>query len=562
MKKRNQRILAAILCLALALTALAGCGTYNQDVRPQPSAPAADQPAASADASAPAEPKTTLKSEPAGQRTITYAVFNEPSTIDPASGSTGEILKVVRSCYEPLAKEKLGTVEIEPGLTESWETSDDQKTWTFHLREGVKFHDGTDFTADDVKATIERVKTVGLGGASLVSDIDTVEAVDPMTVKITLNTPNVYFLYRLAKVPIVSADAIAAHEKDGDQASEWLARNTAGTGPFQLSESDWVSGEYLQMKRFPDYWGGFAENKFDFARLIFTNDATVQMQMLERGEIDKHGAQIIDAVDRLEANPNLEVLTGPGLETHIITLNCQKYPLDNRDFRTALSYALDYTAIQRDIFGGYSETPRGFLPRSFEGFNEAIPEQEYNMDKVKEYLEKSGVDPASVTLSIHLNKGRDPAKSTALLLQDSLRQLGIKLEILDVQWAALAEEFTSAETAPHMSILEMGAFTGDPIYFLETCFHSKNIGAPYNWSFYKNEEFDKLLDEAKTISDADKRTELMAKAQQILVDDAPAIYYACPSKLEVISKRVGDYVLHPLDYYNFINFYAVSYAGG
>ena len=99
MKKRNQRILAAILCLALALTALAGCGTYNQDVRPQPSAPAADQPAASADASAPAEPKTTLKSEPAGQRTITYAVFNEPSTIDPASGSTGEILKVVRSCY-------------------------------------------------------------------------------------------------------------------------------------------------------------------------------------------------------------------------------------------------------------------------------------------------------------------------------------------------------------------------------------------------------------------------------------------------------------------------------
>ena len=113
-----------------------------------------------------------------------------------------------------------------------------------------------------------------------------------------------------------------------------------------------------------------------------------------------------------------------------------------------------------------------------------------------------------------------------------------------------------------MSILEMGAFTGDPIYFLETCFHSKNIGAPYNWSFYKNEEFDKLLDEAKTISDADKRTELMAKAQQILVDDAPAIYYACPSKLEVISKRVGDYVLHPLDYYNFINFYAVSYAGG
>lgn len=492
--------------------------------------------------------------------TITYAVYNEPQTADPASGSTGDILKILRNCYEPLVKETIGSLDLEPGLATEWEVSEDQKEWIFYLRENVKFTDGTTLTANDVKVTFERVLTAGLGGASLISSIESIEVVDENTVKMILEAPNVFFLYRIAKIPIVSATAIEQHEVDGDQAGTWLSRNTAGTGPWVLCEENWITGEYLELVRFDDYWGGWAEDKFDVVRIIFTNDTTVQMQMLERGEIDKNGVSIIDAVDRLQQNKNLQILNGAGLETDIITLNCQKYPLDNKDFRMALSYALDYEAVRDDIFGGYSDVPRGFLPSNFEGFNESIPSQEFCMEKAKEYLDNSGVDTNGLVLTMHLNKGQATQMSTAIIFQDALRQLGIELEITEVQWAVLSEEFTSVDTAPHMSILAMGAYTGDPIYFISSVFHSENIGAPYNWSFFSNSELDALLDEATATADNIKRNELLARAQQILVEEAPAIYYACPQKLEAISTRVAGYKLHPLDYYYYINFYDVSVA--
>lgn len=542
---RKDRLITLLICGVLLFSLFAGCGTYNQS----------EKQTQTGGMTAPGDGKTSTGLN--GEQTITYAVFNEPTTVDPSSGSTGETLKVLRSCYEPLVKETIGEVAVEPCLATDWTTSDDQKEWIFNLRQGVKFHDGSTLTAKDVKATIERTLSIGLGGGSLISSIESVEEIDDYTVKIKNSEPNVYFLYRLAKLPIVSSAAIAAHEKDNDRANEWLSRNTAGTGPFQLAQKDWIPGEYLQMERFQDYWGGWQDDNFDYARLIFTNDATVQMQMIERGEIDKHGAQIIDSVERLKKNPNLEILTGKGLETDIITFNTQKYPLDNKDFRLALSYALDYEAVQKDIFGGYSDIPRGFLPVSFDGFNDKIQSQSYNMDKAKEYLKKSGVDTKGLTLTMHLNKGRAPQKSTAMLLQDSLRSLDINLEITEVQWAVLSEEYTKSETAPHMSILEMGAYTGDPIYFLSSNFHTKNIGGPYNWSFWSNSEFDSLLDKAATLSDANERNSLLERAQEILIEEAPAIYYASPQKLEVISKRVKNYVLHPLDYYYYINFYSV-----
>ncbi len=488
---------------------------------------------------------------PGQPRVLTYGMRLEPKSFDPAGGNEQYTLKVIRSAYEGLIQEKFGTTQLEPGLAESWTVSPDNMTWTFKLRRGVKFHDGSEFDAGAVQFTFDRLRKVPIGAHRLVAGA-AVEVVDPFTVRIVLKAPDVYFPYSLAKVPIVSPRAVRDHDEGGDDAQKWLARNTAGTGPYRIAR--WESNQFILLDRFQDYWRGWTGPHLDQVRIIIVPEPATMLQMLERNEIDMMSNPILPQdIERLKRNPGLQFVAGPALETDIFSLNTRKPPLDNKQFREGLSYLFDYQTMAQRVLGGYGRIPRGFLPTGFECFNQKMKPMVHDPMRGRALIQQSGVTRAS--LIYNYTAAREDYRQAGLLLQDALRDLGIELRMQEFPFTTLIEQQQRVDTAPHMAPLAMGAFSGDPIFFLELNFHSKNMGGPYNWSHYQNLEVDGLLARARATADRAARCQMLGRVQEILVADAAAIFMVSPSKVEFIRKRVKGYRLHPLDFVWPVRFY-------
>jgi peptide/nickel transport system substrate-binding protein len=486
-----------------------------------------------------------------GQAVLTYGMRLEPRSFDPAGGNEQYTLKVIRNAYEGLIQEKFGTTQLEPALAESWTVSPDHMTWTFTLRRGVKFHDGSEFNAEAVRFTFERLRKVPIGVHRLVAGAEA-QVVDPFTVRIALKAPDVYFPYSLAKVPMVSPTAVRERDAGGDDAQQWLARNTAGTGPYRLTR--WESNQFIQLDRFQDYWRGWHGPHLEQVKIVIVPEPATMLQMLERNEIDMMSNPILPQdIARLKRNAGLQFVAGPALETDIFSLNTRKPPLDNKQFREGLTHLFDYPTMAQRVLGGYGRIPRGFLPTGFECFNQKLKPMVYDPEKGKALIQQSGVTRAS--LIYNYTAAREDYRQAGLLLQDALRDVGIELRMQEFPFTTLIEQHRQAETAPHLAPLAMGAFSGDPVFFLELNFHSKNMGGPYNWSHYQNPEVDRLLVQARATADRTARCRMLGQVQEILVDDAAAIFMVSPSKVEFIRKRVKGYRLHPLDFVWPVRFY-------
>jgi peptide/nickel transport system substrate-binding protein len=483
--------------------------------------------------------------------TLVYATRVEPRCIDPGNQVDQQTLRVLRNAYEPLVSELQGSVRLGPGLATRWDISQDSRVFTFSLRPNVKFADGTPFNAESVKFTFDRIKKLGLAVASVLDTVERVEVADAQTVRIRLSRPDVYFLYGVAKVGIVSPTAATRNQDGEDMGNKWLCRNTAGTGPYQLAQ--WQPNQFMLMQRNPTYWQGWTGKHIETVRLIFVPENATQLQLLERLEIDMVSTPFINETERLRANPKLRVIIAPAIETDIFTYNVTKPPLNDVRVRRAVSLAFDYEAMARQVWRGYGRVPRGFLPEGMECFDKSIAPQRQDLARVRELLQQANVSSGTITLGF--TRGREDMKQAAAILQDTLRGFGLQLQVQEIPWPTLFEMHKTAATAPHVGSLIMGAFTGDPASFMELNFHSRNIDRPYNWSFWKNAEFDKLIDDARATPDAARRCGLLGRAQKILVDEAPAMYVANPPKVEAITARVKGYYPHPIDYYWSTRFY-------
>lgn len=536
MGKQLRRVFALLCCFALAVSCLAGC-----------------KPGKNSDSGGSASKDE--KDKKTGEKKIfSVALTIIPDSVDPINCIGAGELAFIRGCYEGLVGEKNGTMDLEPVLAESYEAVD-AKTYKFKLRKGVKFADGTEFNADAVVYNFERVKKLQGAIGNLVATVDKVQKDDDYNVTITLTEPNSNYLYSVAKIGFVSPTAAKENEKDGDYGQAYFAQKSVGTGPYQVSE--WVTDQYVTLSRYNDYWQGWKEGQLDEIKLIAIPDNATQVQMLNSGEVDKLQIPITEYKDMWEGNPDMEILEGDALQANIFTFNTQKAPFDNVKVRQAVTYAFDYQSAKDKVYNGYASIPHGFLPTGFKEFNKDIPEQKQDVEKAKQLMKEAGVKDTEI--SIHLCEGSDDQTQMAQILQSNLKEIGIKLNIKIVPWLTLYNENADPKNAPEMSALNMGAFTGDAAFFMNQNFNSRNIGQPYNWSFYKNEEFDANVAKAEATLDENEKAEYLGKAQQILVDDAPALFAASPGRYEVINKRIKGYVLHPLDYFHAMNYYKLTY---
>ena len=497
---------------------------------------------------------------PTETNTLIVAFASDPSSFDPAVVFDDSIIQM-GMIYETLTR-VTPKGEVLPWLASSWEVSEDGLEWIFHLREGVKFHDGTEFNASAVKFSFERVLAINKGGAYMLYCIDHMEVVDRYTIKIYLKYParldlivgGVYTTY------IVSPSYVKKHATQDDPwAEEWMTEHACGTGPYKLAE--WVHGQYVLLEKFDNYWGGWEGKHVEKVIIKAVREATTVETLLKAGEIDVAFYEIpAEKIKEMQESGQFQVLIFPTYHTIYLRINTLKPPCNNVLDRKALCYAFPYDDVIETAYGGFAQRLYGPLPQGMWGSPapEELPTYEYNLTKAKELLAQAGYPNGGFTIDFYYYSGNEPMRRIAELYADSLSQIGITLNARAFPFDELFPLCVNPDTAPHISAHDWWpSWAADPYDFLYGMFHSDAIGI-FNWSFYNNSEVDQLMDEANEISvvNKTKAVELYKEAQTKILEDAVTIYVAQVQRVIILQKWVHGYEFNP-NYEYRIDYYAI-----
>ncbi|WP_208585870.1 glutathione ABC transporter substrate-binding protein [Gracilibacillus suaedae] len=432
--------------------------------------------------------------------------------------------------------------EIEPGLATDWEQVDDV-TWEFHLQEGVTFHDGAEFNAEAVKKSFDRLADEKIASpyVFLIEQVESIEVVDDYTVRFNLEYPYAPLLANLAHsgTGIMSPTIIDKDYEqleDGGDVDEYINKEPSGTGPFKLE--DWTAGESVTLTPYEDYWGDNA--KLDSVQFKVVSEQSSRVAELETGVThvaDQIGPNNMSRVDGLA---DASVLQSPSVSVSYIGFNTEKEPFDDVRVRQALSMAVDKDEIINGVMNGVGIPAIGALAPPVFGYDDSIEGLPYDVEKAKELLAEAGYeDGFETTIWTNDNEQR---VDTAVALQAQLGEIGIDVEIQELEWGAYLERTSNGEH--DMFILGWSTVTADADYGLYPLFHSSQQGEPGNRSFLADDEVDELLDEGRRETDPAARQEIYTEVQEKLVDLAPMIYTHHQEYLLGVSDSVKDFSIN------------------
>jgi oligopeptide transport system substrate-binding protein len=509
-------------------------------------------------ASGPSGGHGTLGAVQTNANTLHYALTAEATTLDPATVEDGTTIDLLQCIFEGLVKWDEQN-RIVPGMAEKWEVSPDGKTYTFHLRHGVKFHNGREMTAEDFKYSFDRAcdpstksttaatylkDIVGvadrLANKQGVTEISGIKVVDPYTLTITLDSAKPYWLGNMtyAIAYVVCKEEIS---QTGGALSELSA---SGTGPFKLVE--FKSAYRVVLAANPDYYGG--RPKVDFIERPVLKDANARLNNYETDKLD-----IVDLsphdLDRINGDPKLKADLKPFARsaTWYLALNQDALgsPFGKRDVRRAFAMAVDKKEIIRIALKGQANLANGVVSPGMDHYAPTITPIPYDPAQAKALLAKAGY-PGGVgfpTLTLSFRQDMPWVGDTAQIVISQLKaNLGISVQLRPMEWAQFLKERTDKTMA--FSHLRWSADYLDPQDFLSVLLHSsKRVNGaedhPENGVGYSNPAFDRLCDQADVEPDTQKRMALYAQAEQIAVDDAPWIPIYYQRDLELIKPRVG-----------------------
>jgi peptide/nickel transport system substrate-binding protein len=441
--------------------------------------------------------------------TLYVALEAEPPELDPNLSSAYVDRQVMASLYDKLVDiDENG--EIVPMLAKSYDVSDDGKVYTFHLRDGIKFHDGTEFNAEAAKYNLERYQEEDSVRSTEVEPIESVEAVDEYTVRVTLSEPFAPFLAVLTDRAGIMASPKAIEENNGR-----ISKDPVGTGPFKFVER--VRGDHITVEKNPDYWREGLP-KIDKIEYRGIDDENVQYQNLQSGELD-----IIDSIPlvefkELQESGDYNVSIEPGLGYQGVFLNVTQPPFDNKQLRQAVYRLVDRDAIVKAVLRGVGGEAGNspFSEQSWAYSEESDSYPERSVEEAKALLEEAGEpDGFSFTLKT------DPSpinQQIGQVIQNNLKPAGIDVKLEQEEFGTLLDDSTngnfqalflgwSGRIDPDLNIYDFTVTNGD-----------------FNDSGYSNPEVDKLLNEARITSDRDRRKELYGQVMEILHEDVPYVY--------------------------------------
>lgn len=478
---------------------------------------------------------------------LVVAMQADATHLDPHVSSNGVSNQITNPMYETLLTFDEDT-NIVPMLATEWKVSDDALTYTFKLREGVKFHDGEPFNAEAVKAVYDR----GVADQSLtikrqIKNWESVEVLGEYEVAIRLIDPNNTFINKLTQLRMVSPKAMAM-----ENASDYLAKNSAGTGPFVLS--DRVDGGYTKMVPFKDYWGeGSSVDSLTF--MVVPEDAA-RIAMLQTGEADVCYPIPVTDVKLIENDPQIQVSIRPTTTYRYVTLNTEwqladgRKPFADKRVRQALNYAFDSEAYAKVVFNGYAKVPTSVFSDSILYY---APQEPYTPDieKAKALMAEAGFADG-FDVEIVVDNTTIEQKGATFVLQQ-LSQIGVNATLLANE-STVNAEITSLpleEATVQMWYVNWSSGSYEADGSMRSILHGEFFPPTgYNTAFWNNAEFNKLLDDALKMTDTDKIAEAYAKAQAIAWDECPWMFLgndnvltACRSYVTGIQYKPGDEII-------------------
>ena len=469
----------------------------------------------------------------------------ELQTLDPAQAVTISDFRILCNIYEGLLRYKDGSLDVEPSLAESWTLSPDAKTYTFKLRQGVKFHDGTDFNAESVKFNFDRVtqkdhpfaNTGPFPFVFTLGPIEKTEILDPYTVAIHLKEPYSPMLTMLAGaiggLAGISPTAVKKFGKD-------FARNCGGTGPFKFTL--WESGQRFVLEANPNWWHGKAKLAGLVYRPIIDENARVS-EMLSGGT-DITIEVPPDNIATFTASKNFTFYEQAGPHLWYLMLNCKEKPIDNKLVRQAANYAINKEALVTEILKGTATVASGVTPPAFTwAHDNDLKAYAYDPAKAKKLLAEAGY-PNGVDVTFYVTESGSGMLSPILMgtaIQADLAAVGIRAKIETYEWNTFLGKIIPGMEGK-AQVAELSFMTQDPDMHP---FLALRTGAPVNSGRYSNPKVDALIDAARAEPDIAKRGVLYKQMQEILADDAPWVFIANWKQNAVSSAAVKGFQLHP-----------------
>ncbi|PND18559.1 ABC transporter substrate-binding protein [Ensifer sp. MMN_5] len=470
----------------------------------------------------------------------------EPQSLDPHTVTATNDFRILVNVYDGLVRFKDGTLEVEPALAESWKISDDGKTYTFKLRQGVKFHDGSDFDAEAVKFNFDRMLKkdhpfYDTGPFPLSFNFASVEAVnvlDEYTVEFRLSEAFAPFLSNLAYPTglIVSPAAVEKHGKE-------YGRSPSGTGPFKFVE--WLSNQRVVVERNPDYWDGAAKLQAVVFRPI--TDANTRVAEMMAGGIDVMVEVPPDNLATFEQDANFAVAEQAGPHVWFAILNTKEGPFADKRVRQAANYAVNKQTLVDDVLQGTATVAAGPIPPAFNWVEGSVEPYAHDPEKAKALLAEAGVENPQVTF--YVTEGGsgmlDPITMGAAIQAD-LQAVGFKVKIETYEWNTfLGRVNPGLEGKADMA--EMAWMTNDPdtVPYLTLRTDAMPDKGGFNSGYYSNPQLDELLEKARRSTDQGERGKLYGEVQSIVHDDAPWLFVANWKQNAVTTAAVKGFKLQP-----------------
>ena len=471
----------------------------------------------------------------------------EPKSLDPHAVTAVNDFRILMNIYDGLVRYRDGTLEVEPALAKSWTISEDGLTYTFELRDGVSFHDGTPFNAAAVKFNFDRMldethpyhDTGPFPLSFFFSAVDSVTVVSERSVRFALKEPYAPFLSNLAYPTglIVSPDAVKRHGKD-------FGRHPSGTGAYNFAE--WESNAKVVVTRNDGYWDGAPSLEAIVFRPI--TDGNTRVAEMLAGGIDMMVEVPPDSVETFAKDAGYVVHEQAGPHVWFLILNAKDGPMADKRVRQAVNYAIDKKTLVDNVLQGTAEIAAGPTPPAFSwAYNESLQPYPYDPDKARALVKEAGFEGAKLTF--YVTEGGsgmlDPVPMGAAIQAD-LAKIGFDVEIETYEWNTfLGKVNPGLEGKADMA--EMAWMTNDPdtLPYLALRSGAWPDKGGFNSGYYANPEVDKLLEAARRSTDQSERAKLYRRMQEIVQEDAPWAFIANWKQNAVTSDNVGGFKLQP-----------------
>lgn len=548
MKKFCKR-LSVLLAAVLVAGMIAGCGgssTAETTVAPaETEAPAGGEeteaPAGGEETEAPAETEAP-EAEPSGgaanaDAIIKVGVSGTPQ-LDPAVMTTASEVISFANLYDQLVIPNVGDTGIQPHLAESWEVSDDGMTYTFHLKQGVKFHNGEELKASDVVYSADRFMTIGEGFSYCLAGVlepGNTTAVDDYTVEMKLSKPFGPFLEALVRLGIVSEKEVTEHTdfsvdtygENGDYGKAWMVEHDAGSGAYQAVEV--VQQDYMYAEKFNDWWKGFTYDKCPegFKLMCVTEAATVKTMVMNK-ELDItdqwQAAETLKALDELDG---VDIAGISNMLEQNIYINSTCQPLEDINIRRALNCLVDYDTIMGSIFLD-SKQACGPTPSYVKGHVDTT-QYHLNIEEAQKYVDAStyAANIGDYPIELTANSDVPDQEKVALIIKSEAEKVGIVIEVVKSPWVAIQDQMATPESSPMMIFMNSAPPYDDAAVYLQSRYSKSTQGTWENGEWLDDAKLEDGIAACLSETDEAKRAQMEADLQNYIVDElCPSVWLA------------------------------------